>query len=52
MLGVFYNTHFEIYNIENLEKIKKKLDKNFQINSEKKLLTIPPAIDNIINVFF
>jgi hypothetical protein len=32
--------------------IKKKLDKAYPIDKELKLLTIPPSIDNIINIFF
>jgi len=32
--------------------IKKKLEKNYPIDSNKKLLTIPSSIENIINVFF
>lgn len=52
LLGVFYSLRYEIYNIENLPIVKKKLDKGYQIGNEKLLLTIPPSIDNIINVFF
>jgi hypothetical protein len=52
LLGIFYSTSYEFYSIENLLSIKKKLDKNYQVGSDKKLLTIPPSIDNIINVFF
>lgn len=32
--------------------VKKKLDKAYPMSAEKQLLTIPPSIDNIINVFF
>ena len=52
LLGVFYNSNYEIYNIENINLIKKKLEKNYQVDSTKKLLTIPPSIDDIINIFF
>jgi hypothetical protein len=52
LLGVFYSHRYEIYNIENLLAIKKKLDKGYQMGQDKQLLTIPPSIDNIINVFF
>lgn len=52
LLGVFYSQRYEIYNIENLLAIKKKLDKGYQIGQDKRILTIPPSIDNIINVFF
>lgn len=52
LLGFFYTSRYEIYNIENLNAIKKKLDKAYPITKEKKLLTIPSSIDNIINIFF
>lgn len=52
LLGVFYNSNYEIYNIENINLIKKKLEKNYQVDNTKKLLTIPPSIDDIINIFF
>jgi hypothetical protein len=52
LLGVFYSQRYEIYNIENLLVVKKKLDKAYPIGVERVLLTIPPSIDNIINVFF
>ena len=52
LLGIFYNSSYEVYNIENLTNIKKKLEKNYPVGPEKKLLTIPPSIDYIINIFF
>ena len=52
LLGIFYNNSYEVYNIENLHNIKKKLEKNYPVGKNQKLLTIPPSIDYIINIFF
>ena len=53
MMGVFYETSYEIYNVENLPNVSKRLEKTYHhIPEDCKLLTIPPGIDNIINVFF
>lgn len=52
LLGIFYNNSYEVYNIENLRNINKKLEKNYPVGKNQKLLTIPPSIDYIINIFF
>jgi hypothetical protein len=52
LLGIFYFNSYEIYNIENIYSVKKKLEKNYPVDKAKRLLAIPPSVDNIINVFF
>jgi hypothetical protein len=51
-IGLFYEDRFEIYSLNDSNKITKRLDKPYAVQSGMRLFAVPQAIDHTVNMFF
>lgn len=52
LVGIFYQNHFEVYSLNDSNKINKRLEKTYGVSKVMKLFAVPPAIDHSVNIFF
>lgn len=53
LLIACYSTYFEIYYINDSNIIQKKLEKKYNIDTEKfNIFAVPQGIDSTVNIFF
>lgn len=52
LIGIFFENHFEIYSLNDSNKINKRLEKTYGVAKGMKLFAVPQAIDQAVNIFF
>jgi hypothetical protein len=52
IIALFYESHFELYSLNDANQVTKKAEKKYGVAEGFKLLAVPLAIDQSVNLFF